>query len=117
MSTSQYLRTNYRLSGGKIDAGELISNIVVISTGSTTPASGIVYDSMQGYGVPSRIMFFPISTAGVGISNGAGFQVFGPPSFSGSVWATTVFVMALGTFTRAFSVVQNIGLLAIIGSR
>ena len=59
----RYLRTNYRLTGGKGDVGELGSILVGIRiTIQHDSATGdVVTFSMEGYGVPSWVLVMPAS--------------------------------------------------------
>lgn len=123
MSISSYLRTNYRLTGAKVDPAEILSQVIIDSVSAVTIGSGSAYvmASMGGYGSPSQVVFFGISWVGAGGSNAIGPIVyFSPASISGSIAFASVFTKGGAgsvTVTRALSTLCRIGFLAIIGSR
>jgi len=78
----QYLRTNYRLTGGKVDVGALDSLLVVDSFYDSF--SDFVTVSMGGYGKPKFLAVIGISCAS---GADASIPVWALPtqSFSGSI--------------------------------
>ena len=79
----QYLRTNYRLGGGKVDIGALDSMLIVDSL--YTSFSNFVTVSMGGYGLPKFLAVIGMSEASGAMDASVDHQAFPTQSFSGSI--------------------------------
>ena len=78
----QYLRTNYRLTGGKVDVGALDSLLVVDSFYDSI--SDFFTVSMGGYGKPKFLAVIGLSVPG-GTDQTVAYFAVPTQSFSGSI--------------------------------
>lgn len=118
----RHLRTNYRLTGGKVDTGALESLIVAQSFASVLDAVGGCTISMAGYGNPNKVWFDLVSLgdalggsichAGVAVSAGSANA-----AISGSLVFPIVNLMASAGAEAAAAVTARIICYALIASR
>ncbi|MBW2671903.1 MAG: hypothetical protein JRD89_00640 [Deltaproteobacteria bacterium] len=111
----RYLRTNYRLTGGKVDLGALNSMLVLFndlaSMHGTYSAGNPVTISMVGYGYPQFVAVVGQSTP-AGIEGSLPVVARATQSFSGSIGWVYVF-QSDSNFANSI----NLNILALIGSR